>query len=638
MRATRGTTRSTLAGLLADEGLVLPDKIGVTGASYGGGQSMILAALKNRTMLADGSLVAWKSPKGLDMTIAAAAPLIPWSDLAYSLTPTGRMLDYRVDNPYGLRGGIQKVSWNNLLYTAGLGTGFYAPTGVDFAADISAWNARIAAGEPYDGDSTLENILDEITAHHSAYYIDDTVEPAPLFIYNAWTDDLFPVDEALRYWRKTRAKYPNAEIALLFADDFGHSRANLGFAGARASTRVDTFFARHLKGAGDALPALETYTQACNGATVEGPFLAADWDSIHPGEVRFSSRRSQRFDSSGGKTANAMATNPLNGGPCRTVAADDDPNAATYRLPAASVDGYTLLGAPTVIAELAATGPNAQVVARLWDMAPDGMQTLVTHTLYRPRADNRGPQVFQLHPNAWRFAAGHAPKLELLGQSSPYGRASNGYFIVTVSRLELRLPVREAPGGRMVKTPAGTVLPPSDAEPTGCDLTPRAGCQTPPARGAAIAIALHGRSARGRIDWRWNAKTGSTAVDFGNPTTSTDYALCVYDGNATLVASALAPAAATCRGKSCWAKTRTGFRYADAKSGTGIRSVTLAVTPKGTVSTRLTAGGARLGVPALPVAGMPLTAQLVNGNGACWSAAFGSARKNSARLLKAVSD
>jgi hypothetical protein len=35
---------------------------------------------------------------------------------------------------------------------------------------------------------------------------------------------------------------------------------------------------------------------------------------------------------------------------------------------------------------------------------------------------------------------------------------------------------------------------------------------------------------------------------------------------------------------------------------------------------------------------MPMTVQLVNGNGACWSAAFGSARKNGPHLLKAVSD
>src|SRR5262249_22959544 len=105
-----------LAALLADEGLVIPDRVGVTGASYGGGQSMILAALRDRVMMPDGTFVPWTSPGGRPMAIAAAAPLIPWSDLAQALTPNGRMLDYRVDNPYGLRAGVQKKSWEDTLY------------------------------------------------------------------------------------------------------------------------------------------------------------------------------------------------------------------------------------------------------------------------------------------------------------------------------------------------------------------------------------------------------------------------------------------------------------------------------------------------------------------------------------------
>jgi hypothetical protein len=82
-----------LAGVLADAGLVIPDKVGVTGISYGGGQSMLLAALRNRIMLPDGTLAPWTSPLGTPMEIAAAAPLIPWSDLAEALTPAGRTLD-----------------------------------------------------------------------------------------------------------------------------------------------------------------------------------------------------------------------------------------------------------------------------------------------------------------------------------------------------------------------------------------------------------------------------------------------------------------------------------------------------------------------------------------------------------------
>ncbi|HVV88894.1 MAG TPA: acetylxylan esterase, partial [Solirubrobacterales bacterium] len=83
-----------LIGRLADEGVAEPQRIGATGASYGGGISMALAALRNRTMLADGSLVPWTSPDGKAMEIAAAVPQWPWTDLAYALMPNGRTLDY----------------------------------------------------------------------------------------------------------------------------------------------------------------------------------------------------------------------------------------------------------------------------------------------------------------------------------------------------------------------------------------------------------------------------------------------------------------------------------------------------------------------------------------------------------------
>ena len=52
-------------------------RIGVTGDSYGGGQSIMLAALRNRVMQPDGSLEPWRSPRGTPVSIAAAAPVIP---------------------------------------------------------------------------------------------------------------------------------------------------------------------------------------------------------------------------------------------------------------------------------------------------------------------------------------------------------------------------------------------------------------------------------------------------------------------------------------------------------------------------------------------------------------------------------
>src|SRR5262249_46580186 len=214
--------------------------------------------------------VPWTSTGALDMTSGAAAPLLQWSDLAQALTPNGRMLDYRADNPYGTRAGVQKKSWEDLLYGLGA-TNYYVPRGIDPDADLPAWHARISQGEPYDGDPLLEHALDELTRHHSAYYIDDSVAPAPLFIYNSWTDDLFPGDEALRFWRRAHAHHPEAEIFVHLADGFGHPRASLA-PSPLVTQRVEDFFARYLKGQDVAPPpAFETYTQACGDSTRQGP-------------------------------------------------------------------------------------------------------------------------------------------------------------------------------------------------------------------------------------------------------------------------------------------------------------------------------------------------------------------------------
>src|SRR5438552_6625371 len=82
-----------LLGKLADERIVYPGKVGVTGISYGGGQSIELAYLHNRVRLTNNDFVPWTSPKGKKMKIAAAYPRWPWSDLVDSLTPNGRFLD-----------------------------------------------------------------------------------------------------------------------------------------------------------------------------------------------------------------------------------------------------------------------------------------------------------------------------------------------------------------------------------------------------------------------------------------------------------------------------------------------------------------------------------------------------------------
>src|SRR6478752_56196 len=146
-----------LISVLADEGVAQPQKIGATGYSYGGGMSMALAALRNRTMMPDGSLVPWESPEGTPMELAAAVPQWPWTDLAYSLMPNGRTLDYVADSPYlGPDGkapiGVEKASFVAALYGLGLALSNYATPGADPSADLTSWYALVSAGEPYDSN------------------------------------------------------------------------------------------------------------------------------------------------------------------------------------------------------------------------------------------------------------------------------------------------------------------------------------------------------------------------------------------------------------------------------------------------------------------------------------------------------
>jgi predicted acyl esterase len=453
-----------LLSVLADEGVTQPRRIAATGPSYGGGISMALAALKDRVMLPDGSLTPWTSPGGLAMRIAAAAPEIPWTDLAYSLMPNGRTLDYVADAPYGNRIGVEKQSFVAGLYAVGQASSNYPPPRTDPDADLTTWFALINAGEPYDGNPLAADITDEVTSHHSSYYIDHSEPPAPLLISNGWTDDLFPPDEAIRFYNRTRTQYPGAQLNLFFMD-YGHQRGqNKAADSAVLRARQEAWFDYYLKGIGQppASGQVEMLTKVCGGPSA-GPYFAANWAKAAPGEVRYDSAAPQTISPVAGDPTVGQAFDPITGpGACATASGSDQPGVATYRLPAATGPGYTLMGSPTVIADINSVGPTSQVAARLLDVAPDGTETLVARALYRPDV-NSGPaptrQVFQLHADGWKFAAGHVAKLELLPNDAPYGRVSNGQMPVSVPNLQLRLPVLERPDGGVIRPPAPKVVP-----------------------------------------------------------------------------------------------------------------------------------------------------------------------------------
>ena len=298
-------------GATGGEGLIDPQKIGVTGGSYGGGISMALAALKDRKMIqaGDGTLVPWVSDGGKPMRIAAAQPDIPWTDLAYSLQPNGHTLDYVVDSPVPEARPDRRdeaVVRRRPVRDSARRMSNYAPPGTDPDADLTTWYASINAGEPYDQNPLSQDIVDEITKHHSSYYIDDSQAPAPLLISNGFTDDLFPPDEAIRFYNRTRARSPGTPGLADLQRPRPPARAEQDPRRRRSAAASCTTGSTTTSRASGPAPfqGVQTLTQTCGGPSggatgpfddpnTDLPFQAPTWAALAPGEVRFDGAAAQ---------------------------------------------------------------------------------------------------------------------------------------------------------------------------------------------------------------------------------------------------------------------------------------------------------------------------------------------------------
>ncbi|GBD27555.1 hypothetical protein HRbin30_02906 [bacterium HR30] len=172
-------------------------------------------------------------------------------------------------------------------------------------------------------------------------------------------------------------------------------------------------------------------------------------------------------------------------------------------------------------------------------------------------------------------------------------------------------------------------------------VSPRQGCKrvtTPGASTLRIGRPL-GRSPR--LTWRWNRGQATDRTLFGDPRGATDFDVCLYDNQSdqpTLAWQRNIPAGGLCyRGRACWTRTRTGFRYANRSgSPTGITRLQLNGGTDGRASIVLRGGTGNLFPPTLP-ANMPIKIQLVN-ESACWEADFSSATTNSSTEMRAQSD
>src|SRR6185503_3324972 len=119
------------------------------------------------------------------------------------------------------------------------------------------------------------------------------------------------------------------------------------------------------------------------------PFQAPTWAQLAPGEIRFTAVTAKTITPEVSDQAGAEF-DPIGGpGACATAPGADQAGTASYRLAAAPAGGFTLMGSPTIVADLNSPSATSQLAARLLDVDPaSGDERLVARGLYRPEINS----------------------------------------------------------------------------------------------------------------------------------------------------------------------------------------------------------------------------------------------------------
>ena len=453
-----------LIGRLVDQGYAAAGRIGVTGDSYGGGQTLMLAALRDRVMLPDGRLIPWRSPAGRPLRIAAAAPVIPWADLVTAAAPNGRVSPTGVTSGATAHSpiGVAKGSFVNGIgiaaqnaigpgqpvgepFVPGRPMGFLAPPGVGPRGRHPA-----VGGAHRRGGAVHRPRRRRDRPCRSRLSLGVLHRPEP---------SAAPAVHRLGVHRRPVPGRRGPPIREPDAPDVSARTSVAVPRRLRPSTLREQ--ARRADGAPGAHPRMVRPVPARRGVAaprghrVRGdvPGDGAGPRPLHGSHFRPAGSRRARVRAGDHPTADRFIDRRRSpgrpgdrsgdGGVCAETPAEAAEGAARYVLKEEGAAAWTLLGAPRIEADLTVQGApaeHAQIVARLWDVAPGGgSQRLVARGTYRP---SDGPNAWWLHPAAWRFAKDHAAVLELVGADAPYARPSNAAFMIEVHTLQVTLPAR----------------------------------------------------------------------------------------------------------------------------------------------------------------------------------------------------
>ena len=435
-----------------DDAAAHDPRVGMIGGSYGGQIQFATAAVDDR--------------------VDTLVPLITWNDLRYSLAPNNTSLKtgttYADSNP-----GTQKIGWVSLFFGVGIADGITGAT-IDPTRNVGCPNFVLQACQAKATLDTLGfptadtyRLTDRVSVAH---YLDRVT--VPTFLIQGENDTLFNLQEAVATYRGLKERGVPVSMAW---QSWGHSGGANGRSGAAPGEldltgadiegtylgqRIKDWFDHHLKGSkadtgpefayfrdwvsytGSAAPAYGTADSYPVGTRQTWYLSAADELVRSRAEVLPGSR--SWSNPGAGAFASYSEVSALEGAvdlPAGVTTPSDAPGTfgawTTPALPSAT----TIVGAPTLdvrfespaVAVSQATGPagQLQVFAKMYDVAPDGTQTLV-HKLISPVrvADVTQPVHIELPAIVHRVEAGHRIRLVLASTDAAY---KNAYAVQPVT-------------------------------------------------------------------------------------------------------------------------------------------------------------------------------------------------------------
>jgi hypothetical protein len=345
--------------------------------------------------------------------------------------------------------------------------------------------------------TTLADFIRDRSAYYQQDFFNNLAANSsyaiPVFAAGTFTDWLFPSTEHRRMVNRLRAVDPGYPVQTYYGDyqHFTQNKAkvwgdvcggdhhvcnNADFGGnfnaapatrvrEGVTTRLNAFidhYATTASGPADpGTPSFDTTgeLEVCpqNAASLGadpsegGPqFTASSFEQLAPNTLTVDATGAQTTTNTAAPNTHSVNEDPVanlaaNGGRCPVESEGTaGPGVASYTSEVLPHE-FTMLGSTAIDVTFAATGPVAQMDARLYDVQPDGSALLVDRGPRRLRTTeaSSGQVSYELFGSGWRFPAGHRIRIELVQDDDPFLHLTEAASSASLSKAVLRIPIRE---------------------------------------------------------------------------------------------------------------------------------------------------------------------------------------------------